>query len=406
MISPQQLKLLIVVLTLIGSATLFVRFRHRRKQLLLLVTSLFIAFGLAEGLLRLISPQYDGHNDLFTPDAKLGWRFVPNQRTSIAYYGEANHYVHINEAGFRDASFNRTNHHEHVILCLGDSFVSNLSVPDSDVFTRLLEQRLPDTAVLNLGVNGYGQTQEALLMEEQLAKIQPDLILLVIYLRNDFTDNMNSNWIYPRPMTRREVSGQFTLIPAPPLESRSKPGYHRLRSLHVVSLFNHVINDWTYRARAGEGGYRPTDYTPPEFYLCATQEWQGTDRLFAVMEHLLLTIHKLGKKANVPVIFVLAPSLFQADPSAWNALLREYGEDGANYRASLPNDKLRAFAGREGLPLIDLLPELQAAHQDGQSLYHRRDQHWNVLGNQIVADRLAAEINKLGFPENPASARP
>lgn len=394
------------MVALIGAATLLIRFRHRRKQLLLFVTSLAIAFALAEGLLRLVRPQYDGHNDLFKPDAKLGWRFVPEQRTSIAYYGEANHYVHINEAGFRDASFTRTNRLERVILCLGDSFVSNLSVPDGDVFTRLLENRLTNTAVLNLGVNGYGQTQEYLLLQEQLAEIHPDLILLIIYLRNDFTDNLNSNWIYPRPVTRLDDSGQFTQIPAPSIASRSKPLYHRLRSLHVISLFNHVVNDWSYRIEAGEGGYRPTDYTPPEFYLCANEEWEGTDRLFTTMEHLLLNIHNLGKEAGIPVLFALAPSLFQADPSAWSALCHEYDEDPSDYQANLPNQRLLAFAKREGVPMIDLLPDLQAAHRDGQSPYHHRDQHWNVWGNRIVADRLASELNKSSSPEILEPAHP
>jgi hypothetical protein len=89
-------------------------------------------------------------------------------------------------------------------MVLGDSFVSNVEVGADQVFTRVMEQRLADTEVLNFGVNGYGQVQEYLLLERWFDRVRPDVVVVVIYLRNDFEDNVDEKWTYARPFVSLE----------------------------------------------------------------------------------------------------------------------------------------------------------------------------------------------------------
>jgi hypothetical protein len=81
------------------------------------------------------------------------------------------------------------------IMFVGDSFVSNLAVKDDEVFTELMERALPRTAVLNFGVNGFGPVQEYLLLQRWLDQVRPALVVVMIYVRNDFQDNVADDWM-------------------------------------------------------------------------------------------------------------------------------------------------------------------------------------------------------------------
>ena len=398
MTNPQIIKVLIV-LTL-GILTTFVwwRYRSKRRQFLLLAASLGIAFGIAEWGLRNYKPQYDGHNDLFEPDNVLGWRFKSNHRGSIAYSGEANHYVQLNERGYRDQPFDRAKPNDKTILCFGDSFVSNLTVPDDRVFTRIVEQRLEQTTILNLGVNGYGQTQELLQMNAALDSMSADLIMVMIYLRNDFTDNLSTNWIYSRPVIHWDENDSPMIQFLLPEELEAPSHMAALGRSHVVSLANHAINNVIYRFGIDQIGPRPTAHTPPELYLCSNSEWEGTDRLFRTMEHLLGRMNQTAEKRQIPILFVIAPSKYQVDETLWRTLLTEYDEDPAEYRASLPNEKLLRFAKENRLPMLDLLPPFREASAKGEEMYHRKDPHWNQRGNELAATTLSKYLSAAGWP--------
>ncbi len=367
----------------------------------------FVSFGiavsLAELLLRQFSPQYDGHNDLFQPDPQLGWRFIPEQVTSVAWANEASHYVTINESGFRDAPFSRHKPGDKTILCIGDSFVSNLAVRDKQVFTRLMEDELSNTSVLNLGVNGYGQTQALLLLQQQLDLHQTDLVVMFIYLRNDYTDNVNSSWIYPRPITTQTPPDRFEILPPNNTHSPQGSRWHSLTRSHVLSLINHTVNDLVHRWEAEPNGFRPTETTPPELYLCSNEPWEGVDQLQATMQHLLLKIRELCQLRKIPVLFVIAPTLYQVDDQSWASLLGHYGEDELKYDRTLPNTKLLEFATQHGIKMLDLLPELRRSSQTGTSLYHRREQHWTPAGNAVVADFLVRFLQSEAWPSTKPS---
>jgi len=76
--------------------------------------------------------------------------------------------IQTNSLGFRDHAppSNKKNR----IMVLGDSFVSNVSVKDDEVFTEIMETRMKDSDVMNFGVNAYGEVQEYLLLKNGLTR--------------------------------------------------------------------------------------------------------------------------------------------------------------------------------------------------------------------------------------------
>ena len=172
----------------------------------MVLISVLICLGVVEAVLRVFAPQINEHDKMFMFNPELGWSFIPEKKGMIIYPGEANHEIVINEAGFRDAPFVDLPDQKKVMV-FGDSFVSNVSVKAPEVFTEVLEQQLNAISVMNFGVNGYGQVQELLLLRNWVDRVDPELVVLTVYVRNDFADNMGKGqWNYDKPVATWEDS--------------------------------------------------------------------------------------------------------------------------------------------------------------------------------------------------------
>jgi len=345
---------------------------------------------MAEVLLRLFYPQVDEHDKMFEYDPYLGWRFIPNKRGAIVYAGESPHFIKTNSLGFRDKEPPSDNENISKILVLGDSFVSNISVKDDEVFTEIIERQLYNTRVMNFGVNGYGQVQEYLLLKQWLGKINPELVILVIYIRNDFDDNIGGSWNYPRPLASWDEEDATLRInsprPPPPKDSTSISYWRFWRKSHLYLLFDERLSILIKKfSQTEQTGHKPSLHSPPELYLCQIQPTEYTKIKYHTMKELLLMIAKYVDERKIPLVFVIAPSFLQVYDERWSSALQQYGEKSENYKKSLPNDKLKQFAEKNNLLMIDLLPILQSEANKGKQLYNLKSQHWNSDGNRVVA---------------------
>jgi hypothetical protein len=391
---------IILVLSLGGISLSFLFLRNKRKEIALVLFSFVFAILIAEVVLKLFYPQIMEHDKMFKYDPSLGWRFISNKKGAIVYPGEARHYIETNYIGFRDDPPPPDKDNLRKILVLGDSFVSNIQVKDSEVFTEVLEQRLKNTSVLNFGVPGYGQIQEYLLLQKWLRKINPDLIILVIYISNDFNDNVGgywngSYWNYPRPSASWSEEDRTLKInppPQPTKEATSEPFWKCFffyRKSHCYTFLDRRIHFLiTKFSQADQSEHKPSLYTPSELYLCRSQPSENTKLMYRTMEELLLRIAGYADEIGVPLVFAIATSMVQVEDELWSSTVLNYGGKLEDYIRTLPNDKLMQFAEKNNLLMIDLLPILQSEAKKGKTLYNRREGHWNSDGNRVVAGSL------------------
>lgn len=83
------------------------------------------------------------------------------------------------------------------MMVLGDSFVWGYDVEEEDRFTEVLDKKLENTDVFNLGVSGFGTDQEWLLLQRNYDFYQPDVVFLMFCTDNDRLDNrMNLRYRY------------------------------------------------------------------------------------------------------------------------------------------------------------------------------------------------------------------
>lgn len=379
-------------MAIITLVVLIVIFRKRKKELLLSLLSVTFTMGVLEVGVRMVSPQIMEHDKLFEYDTELGWTFIPNKKGNILYPGEAHHYIQINSEGFRD---NERVKKKKKILVLGDSFVSNIAVKDDEVFTEVMEAQLPQVDVLNFGVNGYGQVQEYLQLKKWLDKIKPDLIVLMVYLRNDFTDNVGENWLYPRPSAIwDEDKGEIRFEPVPDFDPSiySQDSFWRIyRKLHLYYWVRRklgvLFQKWNTKKVASA-------YTPPEEYLCKVSIDENTRLMYKTMEKLLDKISTYSREKNTPIMLAIAPSIVQAEDQLWKDFSSTSGRRTKDFNRTLPNDSLKIYAQKLKIKTIDLLPVLREEYGLGNRLYNPMEQHWNKQGNELVANELLDYISK------------
>lgn len=368
--------------------------KKKRKEILLVLFSLLITIFVIEMVLKHFYPQFQEHDKMFQHDQYLGWRFVPNKRGAISYGTNQYHYIETNSWGFRDGPPPSDQDKIRKVLVLGDSFVSNVAVKDNEVFTEVMERQIENTAVLNFGVNGYGQAQEYLLLKEWFPKVNPDIVILVVYVRNDFDDNMGGHWVYPRPVARWDRDYSKLTIDEPPEPPSSEESIHErllsfCRTSHFYSLLSERVEALVDKySGEDESEYETSLDTPPELYLCRRQPTNATTLLYRTMEVLLLTIAQYVEERGVSMIFVIAPSFLQVDGNLWSSTLADFDEESRDYGRSIPNRRLMQFARDNNLSMIDLLPILQGELGKGRETYNLEQQHWNSDGNRLVADAL------------------
>jgi len=361
---------------------------------LLLISSLLLVLIVSETVLRIYYPQIRNEKKGFEYNKLLGWTQGPNKKLYISLTGDGiSRLIETNSYGFRDDEF-VVKGNEKRIMVLGDSFVSNYAVDKKDVFTEVMESRMKNTTVMNLGVNAYSNVQEYLLLKQMIYELKPDLIVLMIYIRNDFYENTGVDFgtsLRPGAVLNENTS-EVILLPTPDFQSigTSEKSFWRIyRKSHLYQLLTKRLRQLQYNLeRARQTIYRPTKDIPPELYLCRKELTAEVKYLYKLMEQLLLMIAKFADEHNTQIVFVVAPSMVQVEDELWLSILETYKERSEDYDISQPNKGLVKFAKNNSLHMLDLLPYLRLEYAKGIALYNRKEQHWNEAGNLMVANAL------------------
>ncbi len=363
------------------------------RRLFLSFFSVTILLLLLELYFRFLNPQMD--DKLFQRDPRLGWKFIPDKTGWVASPPRIKQKIHINPQGFRDKPFVFPDPSLKKIFVLGDSFTSNLSVPDEAVFTEVMERRLQNISVMNLGVNGYGQVQELLSLKQQADIYHPDLVIVIIYVLNDFIDNTSGlNWsatLFPGPYARWNPTRQDIEIIFP-----KRPAKTKVSLVEESHLAQFLIARWNLlRFKIGRF-FEKNDYFSPESVDTDLLEMlyfrknlsPEIAQSYRISERLLSMISRECKKRNMPHFFVIAPSREQVDPRIFEEYVSSNHKDLSRYDWLKPNKVLMAYAKKNNLNMLDLYPRLSQEHQRGKRLYDEDEEHWTIEGNEVVADEL------------------
>jgi lysophospholipase L1-like esterase len=293
------------------------------------------------------------------------------------------------------------------VLVLGDSQIEGY-VNNDEHYPYLLEERLRRLGggrveVLNAAVGGYGPLQYYLWYLAAGVRLEPDLVVVHLYVGNDFWDVLS-----------RSTEG----FPSAALDAQGDP---RLDPLWQVDYAHYWTRKWLRDhsrlfdlARLALAGLERRWGGPAapagavrlraECHGCLSQHFlqisQGSpdllDRARGDSLALLALMRRQVEARGARFVVVPIPTKAQVEPSDARAEveraadLLDLGEDRRRI-----NDRLHgvvlAAAGEAGIPVLDPLPAL-AAGAAAERLYYRRDWHLTPAGHRVLAELVAAAL--------------
>jgi hypothetical protein len=389
-----------------------------------------IVFGLAfvvvlvvgEVLARRIAPATPR---TYAPSPTRGWKPLPHLDITWrvpAYEGGDPGPVHIrtDANGFRmGREVGPKAKGVFRIALLGDSFTFGASVHEEHLYANVLERALrgrtsAPVEVVNLGVPGYGVHQEHATLLDQGFQVDPDLVVVALYLGNDLQETLGLHRRVYDPKTggtreapdHRIVDGR--MVPIPPSAAGEAPrrgggfkGWLRSHLRLYAVLSDRVKENPALRAKLERLGLVKPDrprLLPPA--ARAAHLWNaGTvsllrdsppalDEAWRKLLGHLDSMAALCRERGIPMAVVVIPYRTQVVPASRKNELTLLGLAEPDLDLERPGRTVRAWGEARGVPVIDLLPAFRAARDPG-SLYFRIDTHWNDKGHEAAGHALA-----------------
>jgi len=385
--------------------------KNRILTIATLLGSFLLAFSIAEIGLRVAGVEYPIFRQ---SDPVTGVSYIPGASGWQTSEGRA--YISINREGFRDRD-----HEIHKppgtlrIAVLGDSFTAAVQVSLESTYWSVLERELaklvadryPDVEVMAFGVGGYGTAQQYLLLQNQVWKYSPDIVVLAVCTGNDLRDNLRalSGKSY---VPYFHYVGEHLVLDDRFLESEgylirqswsSRAVVRLSRYSRLVQLANQArlslarrrtrqrIMQTTERELIDEFGLGTEIYIPPESELLE-EAWKVT-------EGILVRMYEEVYQHNARFMIVTLSNGIQVHPNSERReeLQIALGVEDLFY----PERRIASLADGRAMDVLNLVPFLQRyADETGHYLHgfegHLGSGHWNEKGHRLAGEIMATRI--------------
>ncbi|MDM8527346.1 hypothetical protein QUF58_03970 [Anaerolineales bacterium HSG24] len=337
---------------------------------------------------------------------EYGWRGAPNYEEVLNIENYV-HWVRHNEYGMHDTTKVMAKpSNTHRILILGDSFTRAHHVQEFETNHQVLEDKLNEHNVgmqyeiISSGVSGWGLTQELLYYEQEGYQFEPDTVLLMMYMGNDFSDNLpgrkvtigGKNCYIPYFMLCDDVLDISAWYYAPPFRpTLGKCYWHEKLFSNIfgtIYQYSQLYNNIEpYLLKRQESMPDPYNINFYEFYRPDDNELELY--LWDLQYQLLRKLHAEVTEHGSQLIVVLIPrpdtlgyaladyetrQTLHADKPIW-----------ANIEPTLPHERIHQFVTEEGIPVLDLQSQFIAhIRRTDEQLYYQLNWHWDVNGNRVA----------------------
>lgn len=285
-----------------------------------------------------------------------GWALKPSIKDMSVFDRKV---LNSNSKGIRgktEYDYQRTPQRKR-ILVLGDSFTFGSEVSDNDTYSERLKSLLPNTEVLNLGVQGYGTDQMLLYLKEEGVKYHPDIVLLgFTYL--DIYRNLWTFFAYAKPKFRLGPDGlELTNVPVPTPDQILAEERYQSKGIDVLVILREKL-----------------------FWNLGIKDREARPLTRAIFDDIVATTRGIGA---VP-IFVEMPVYDEIDDPNPSKTVRE--------------QFLYEYGQQQNIRCLLLRPRFRQEIQRGAKFNSHG--HWNPEAHQVAAeeikDLLLKDI-KLGF---------
>ena len=283
---------------------------------------------------------------------------------------------------------------EVIILGLGDSFAFGWGVELDQTSCSLLEQELSRRRPIRLikaGVPGTGTLDQHRLMEPLLASLEPDIVLVNVFVGNDFVDVVHGG--------AQQFDVDDGLLIRRSSEQGWADGFRRglarrvrlLQALRAVQFNLSRADDAVPLPRTWDGWMREF----AQVHLKTPTE--RTETAFRQTIEILNQMASKCEAADARLALLLLPRSWQVYPGELDELTAALNISEADLDLDRPQRILLAWGAERGIAVIDVLAEFRKAARDDahQRLYFTPDSHLTPAGHEIVAQTALAPLAAL-----------
>ena len=392
--------------------------RTRRRLLVLGAIQVLVVLILAEVSVRVVAPRHRAlrmmlnastdttdFTDVTTPRELM-------ERTMLGFSpGSVQYGFVLNSRSFRTREYKPGAAPDRVrVAALGDSFTfASGGLPHEDQWTTLTEEALNTPTnrpveVLRFGVPDTGPAFQLRLWQLEVARLEPDVVVLAFFVGNDFVDHQRVGGViggHDRGLGSRLVSTSAlyrvtrNLIrvrnsgAGGPAGSPGNPDSEGVAPGEPIPSYR----DDFVSSRPTFGKKKFIAIEAQRMALCLRSEKDAFDELawrtIGVVSELVDEVEFTGARCIVMVI----PDQFQVDDALVEEVLEATGHRREDYDFDRPQRELVTALKSEGAEVLDLLPVFRRAADRGP-LYRPRDTHWNRHGNVVAATALSRLLER------------
>ena len=193
------------------------------------------------------------------------------------------------------------------VISLGDSNTQGYEVRQNQTYSAVLERALSrngrQVEVINTGVSGFGTAEQLVLLENEVIRYQPDVVV-VGFFANDFDDNLKSG-LFALDRENRLVEKKTEHLPGVRIQDfiYAVPGVGWLgdNSYFYSMLFNNAwifaklqLGRLTARQAAADGAAGPTEIGGFEYTIPQRVTPYQTNLAFALLARIKATCDRAG----------------------------------------------------------------------------------------------------------------
>jgi hypothetical protein len=304
----------------------------------------------------------------------------------------------VNSHGFNDEEPQKNK--GCLVTAVGDSFTVGV-VPHEYHFATVAERAL-DCPIYAIGVCAVGPEEYQLLERDEALPLNPDVVLVNLFVGNDIVDNLRGRdhfrggmrrWLDRHNILSYELPRRLLIVarerhrnhnPTPPAQPRGK-----------ILTRDELVHDlpWLSDPAAELPSMSHDAFLELETRhareICGGGDEPYYKRFWEILDEMRAAAapHKLA--------VLLIPDELQVEDPLWREV---------STRAHMPLDRDRAqrllgeTLRQKGIPYLDLLPILRAepVGADGmRHLFHHDDSHLNARGNAVAGAALATFLRPL-----------
>ena len=329
-------------------------------------------------------------------DSELGW----SNKRSISKVSKGN-IITTNSLGFRSTNVDPSKKH---ILLVGDSVAWGFGVSDNQTIAYHLDKKITNMQTLNLGVPGYGIDQSYIRLKRHIGKLNPELIIFIIFTANDLLD-----------LSQDTRFGKTKPFFVPTGNIKIKNGKSSNYYEKNIKLINNHVSQFSCMNLLSRGPFQWRSELQTLRSKYCTQRTLDKISIGYVFRSLIMKFVQLSMEYNSKIIFVISPQrgdfrfsnideyknkvneIHKATPEKRSQLIKLVSYGNSFYKSHFPFvdlNNIQIHFSKAKLPYIDFYKIIKKSNIKVDNFY-LDDAHYSPFGNEFLAETIIKYIDSI-----------